>query len=43
LASVANSSGDPKAANYDIIASTLREKLRVPARTIQGVLPNLVG
>ena len=30
LASVANSSGDPKAVNYDIIASTLREKLYVP-------------
>ena len=31
LASVAKSSSHPKAASYDVIASTLREKLHVPA------------
>ena len=44
LASVAKSSGDPKAANYDIIASTLREKLHVPAEQFKAyVFPSLIG
>ena len=36
LASVAKSSSDPKAATYDIIASTWREKLHVPAEQFKA-------
>lgn len=43
LASVAKSSGDPKAANYDIIASTLREKLHVPAEQFKAYFLGLLA
>jgi len=43
LASVAKSSSDPKAASYDIIASTLREKLHVPAEQFEAYFPALLA
>ena len=43
LASVAKSSNDPKAASYDIIASTLREKLHVPAEQFKAYFLSLLA
>ena len=43
LASVAKSSSHPKAASYDVIASTLREKLHVPAEQFKAYFLALVA